>query len=107
MSNSKKITGLAVATLLVTGLVACKSEAMPKPQAKSMEQGYQNSTKPMGGMMTKDAEGKCGEGKCAAAPAPASKNANANCGASAEKMGSANCGASANKNANANCGASK
>lgn len=41
MSNlNRKITGLAVATLLATGLTACKEE---KVEAQPMEQGYQNA----------------------------------------------------------------
>jgi len=95
MSNlNRKITGLAVATLLATGLSACKEE---KVQAQPLAQGYQNAdtAQPNQAVVsdTKTAEGKCGEGKCGAT--------------NADKSASASCGASTDKNANASCGGSK
>lgn len=100
MSNlNRKITGLAAATLLATGLSACKEE---KVQAQPLAQGYQNAdtaqpavAQPNQAVVsdTKTAEGKCGEGKCGAT--------------NADKSASASCGASTDKNANASCGGSK
>lgn len=125
MSNlNRKITGLAVATLLATGLSACKEE---KVQAQPLAQGYQNAdtaqpnqavvsdTKTAEGKCGegKTTEGKCGEGKCGEAGCSATmgdKSASASCGAStanADKSASAACGASTDKNANASCGGSK
>lgn len=115
MSNlNRKITGLAVATLLATGLSACKEE---KVQAQPLAQGYQNAdtAQPNQAVVsdTKTAEGKCGEGKCGEAGCSATmgdKSASASCGAStanADKSASASCGASTDKNANASCGGSK
>lgn len=120
MSNlNRKITGLAAATLLATGLSACKEEKM---QAQPLAQGYQNAdtaqpavAQPNQAVVsdTKTAEGKCGEGKCGEAGCSATmgdKSASASCGAStanADKSASAACGASTDKNANASCGGSK
>lgn len=122
MSNlNRKITGLAAATLLATGLSACKEEKM---QAQPLAQGYQNAdtahpavAQPNQAVVsdTKTAEGKCGEGKCGEAGCSATmtdKSANAGCGANtatatADKSASAACGASTDKNANASCGGSK
>lgn len=122
MSNlNRKITGLAVATLLATGLTACKEE---KVEAQPMEQGYQNAESDQPATAepntatataTKTAEGKCGEGKCGEAGCSATmtdKSANAGCGASnatatADKSATASCGASTDKNANASCGGNK
>lgn len=122
MSNlNRKITGLAVATLLATGLTACKEE---KVEAQPMEQGYQNAEPDQPATAepniatataTKTAEGKCGEGKCGEAGCSATmtdKSANAGCGANtatatADKSATASCGASTDKNANASCGGNK
>ncbi|STZ63672.1 Uncharacterized low-complexity protein [Moraxella lacunata] len=124
MSNlNRKITGLAVATLLATGLTACKEE---KVEAQPMEQGYQNAEPAQPATAepnqatatatdTKTAEGKCGEGKCGEAGCSATmtdKSANAGCGANtatatADKSATASCGASTDKNANASCGGNK
>ncbi|SPX85905.1 HvfA family oxazolone/thioamide-modified RiPP metallophore [Moraxella ovis] len=122
MSNlNRKITGLAVATLLATGLTACKEE---KVEAQPMEQGYQNAepaqpatAEPNTATATKTAEGKCGEGKCGEGKCGAEakagdKSANAGCGANtatatADKSATASCGASTDKNANASCGGNK
>ena len=89
MSSVKTLTGLAVASLLATGLVACGGKEQTL-EAKPMEQGYQNSVD------GKTAEGKCGEGKCGA-----DKNASGACGAhkadtkTAEgKCGEGKCGGS-------------
>lgn len=120
MSNlNRKITGLAVATLLATGLTACKEE---KVEAQPMEQGYQNAEKPAETTKpaesattqpaqatatatdTKTTEGKCGEGKCGEAGCSATMTEK-----SAEgKCGEGKCGAEAkagDKSANAGCGA--
>ena len=115
MSNlNRKITGLAAATLLATGLSACKEEKM---QAQPLAQGYQNAdtaqpavAQPNQAVVsdTKTAEGKCGEAGCSATMGD--KSASASCGAStanADKSASAACGASTDKNANASCGGSK
>ena len=115
MSNlNRKITGLAVATLLATGLSACKEE---KVQAQPLAQGYQNAdtAQPNQAVVadtktadTKTAEGKCGEGKCGEGKTAEGKCGEGKCGATnADKSASASCGASTDKNANASCGGSK
>ncbi|MDI4481828.1 low-complexity protein [Moraxella lacunata] len=120
MSNlNRKITGLAVATLLATGLSACKEE---KVQAQPLAQGYQNAdtAQPNQAVVsdTKTAEGKCGEGKTAEGKCGEGKTAEGKCGegkcgegkcgaTNADKSASASCGASTDKNANASCGGSK
>lgn len=109
MSNTKKITGLAMASVLATGLTACATNGAQmenQATAKPMAQGYQNHAH-------KSAEAKCGEAKCGGKTAHAScgghadKNAHASCGAKSEKSATASCGGHANKNANASCGGAK
>ena len=131
MSNlNRKITGLAVATLLATGLTACKEE---KVEAQPMEQGYQNAEPAQPATAepnqatatatdTKTTEGQCGEGKCGEAGCSATmteksaegKCGEGKCGAEAkagDKSANAGCGANtatatADKSATASCGAS-
>lgn len=113
--NTKKLTGLAMATLLATGLTACQED---KAEAQPMTQGYQNAETTQSATAapnqaaatdTKTAEGKCGEGKCGEAGCSATmadKSAEGKCGEG--KCGEGKCGAEANtgdKNANASCGA--
>lgn len=102
-----------MASVLATGLVACKSDDVAKTEAKAeakpMAQGYQQHEK--------TAEAKCGEAGCSATVdgktanavcgAKTDKNANATCGASTDKNANAACGAKPDKNANAGCGAKK
>ncbi|MFB6348943.1 HvfA family oxazolone/thioamide-modified RiPP metallophore [Moraxella marmotae] len=106
MSSTKKLTGLAMATVLATGLIACKGEAAAA-QAKPMKQGYQNTQAPKAATTntTKAGEAKCGEAKCGEAKCGAAttkKTAAAACGANAKKTANAACGG---KNAAAACGA--
>lgn len=124
MSNTKKITGLAMASVLATGLTACATNGAQmenQATAKPMAQGYQNHAHKSaeakcgeakcGGV--KSSEAKCGEAKCGGKTAHAScgghtdKNAHASCGAKSEKSATASCGGHANKNANASCGGAK
>lgn len=100
--SKKHLTGLAMASLLATGLAGCANGGALF-EAKPMKQGYQNDAK--------TAEAKCGAKECKSADATCGgKTAQGSCGADKAAQGA--CGAKTDakdacKTAEGKCGEGK